>query len=484
MPKHTLLVVDDEENIHFAFQRVLGDTYALLKATTGEEGLQLIDAQTPDLVILDIKLPGISGLDALVQIRERHPLVPVIVMTAFTTTRHTIEAMRLGAYEYFTKPPNMDEMRQRIEQALRDAENRRASTDGGSAAVPPAEDRVDDPDSLIGSSPAMEQVYKMIGRVAETDVTVLLTGESGTGKDLVARAIWRYGPRQARPMVPINCAAIPENLLESELFGHERGAFTGADRTRIGRFEESDHGTIFLDEIGDMPLALQAKLLRVLQDGEITRVGGPRPIRVDIRIIAASNRDLPTEVQRGNFREDLFYRLNVVTIHLPPLRVRAGDVKELVNFFLTKFSKEFGKSVVIIGDGVMDALEAYPWPGNVRDLENTLRRALLLSRGGTITLADLQLTGKGKSSGLATDASDSKSGLMSGFDDILRDPPDEGALVHVERLLLTRTLERLGGNQKRAAEVLGIARNTLRSKMERYNITKGVKIVHSEDDDR
>ncbi len=482
MARKRILIVDDEENIHFAFQRVLGDAYDLVKATTGEDGIGLIDTHEPDLVILDIKLPGISGLDALVKIRETHSLLPVIVMTAFTTTRHTIEAMKLGAYEYFTKPPNMDKMRQSIEQAIRDAESRRATTDGGAAAVP-ATERVDDSDNLIGSSPAMQQVYKMIGRVAETDVTVLLTGDSGTGKDLVARAIWRYGPRKSKPMVPINCAAIPENLLESELFGHERGAFTGADRTRIGRFEESDTGTIFLDEIGDLPLALQAKLLRVLQDGEITRVGGHRPIQVDVRIIAASNKDLQREVERGNFREDLFYRLNVVTIHLPPLRHRATDIRELVRHFLTRFSREFGKSVVIIGDDVMAMLETYAWPGNVRELENSLRRALLLSRGGTITDADLQLGGEVHQDEARVEPSDPESLLMQGFDEIVRNPPADGALTHVERLLLTRALEHLDGNQKRAAEVLGIARNTLRSKMERYNITKGVRIMRNDGDE-
>jgi len=478
----TILIVDDEENIHFAFQRVLGDSYALLKATSGEEGLEAIRTQPPDLVILDIKLPGISGLDALVAIRESHPLLPVIVMTAFSSTRHTIEAMKLGAYEYFIKPPEMPKMRQSIDQALADAEQRQATTRSGAFAVPSTE-RADETDNLIGSSPPMQEVYKLIGRVAETDVTVLITGESGTGKDLVARAIWRYGPRGSRPMMPINCAAIPENLLESELFGHEKGSFTGADRQRIGRFEECDGGTIFLDEIGDMPLSLQAKLLRVLQDGEITRVGSQRTIRVDVRIMAASNKNLQAAVERGQFREDLFYRLNVVSIQLPPLRERGNDVEELVRYFLLRFGKELGKTVDVVSDDVMRFMKSYPWPGNVRELENSLRRAVLLSRGGTITRADLQLESDAPVAAVQQTVTQSpEQMLISGLDSVLASPPTEGALAYIERLLLTRALERLKGNQKRAAELLGIARNTLRSKMDRYQIGKDVLISRRTDE--
>ena len=474
----TILIVDDEQNIHFAFNRVLGDEYNLEKATTAEDGLQIIEDRRPDLVIMDISLPGMSGLEALERIRDGHPLLPVIVMTAFTTTRHTIEAMKLGAYEYFTKPPEMDEMRESIQQALADAEQRQ-DTSGATSYSVPAPDGADEPVNMVGSSPAMQQVYKTIGRVAETDVTVLITGESGTGKDLVARAIWKYGPRGERLMAPINCAAIPENLLESELFGHERGSFTGADRARVGLFEECDGGTVFLDEIGDMPIALQAKLLRVLQDGEISRVGATGTIRVDVRTIAVTNKNLRKAVEEGQFREDLFYRLNVVTIDMPPLRDRKGDVPELVKYFLGRFSRELGKSVEIIGHEVMAFLEAYAWPGNVRELENALRRALLLSRGGTITRADLQLSGPVTEPPAAVPM-DTESMLMSGFDTFLDAPPPEGVMTHVERLLLTRALEHFQGNQKRAAEVLGIARNTLRSKMERYKISKDVRIKRAD----
>jgi nitrogen regulation protein NR(I) len=480
--KKTILIVDDEENIHFAFNRVLGETYALVKATSGEDGLRLVSERTPDLVIMDIKLPGMSGLDVLVQLRENYPLLPVIVMTAFSTTRHTIEAMRLGAYEYFIKPPEMDKMRLSIEQALRDAEQRQETTRSGAFAVP-ATDRADETDNLIGSTPAMQEVYKMIGRVAETDVTVLITGESGTGKDLVARAIWKYGPRRTKIMMPINCAAIPENLLESELFGHERGAFTGAEKLRIGRFEECDGGTVFLDEIGDMPVSLQAKLLHVLQDGEITRVGSQRTIRVDIRVIAATNKNLQSLVERGLFREDLFYRLNVVAIHLPPLRERIEDIPELVRYFLARFSRELGKKVDVVSEDVMRFMMSYSWGGNVRELENSLRRAVLLSRGGTITRADLQIIPDASAQPATSyDADDPQELMMRGFDAVLQNPPNEGALAHVERLLLVRALERLKGNQKRAAELLGIARNTLRSKMDRYGIEKDVRIAQSDDE--
>ena len=475
----TILIVDDEQNIHFAFQRVLGDEYRLEKATTGEEGLDIIEDRLPDLVIMDISLPGMSGLDALVRVRSDHPLLPVIVMTAFSTTRHTIEAMKLGAYEYFTKPPEMDKMRESIEQALLDAEQPQETTDAELYSVR-ASDGADEPVNMIGSSPAMQEVYKTIGRVAETDVTVLITGESGTGKDLVARAIWSYGPRGDRHMAPINCAAIPENLLESELFGHERGSFTGADRARVGRFEECDGGTIFLDEIGDMPIALQAKLLRVLQDGEITRVGGTGTIRVDVRTIAVTNKDLQRAVARGQFREDLYYRLNVVTIDMPPLRARTGDVPELVRYFLARFSRELGKTIDHLGEDVMAFLEAYPWPGNVRELENALRRAMLLSRGGTVTRADLQLSGEPGDTTPTAPPADTHAMLMQGFDTFLEAPPDGGVMTHVERLLLTRALEHFQGNQKRASEALGIARNTLRSKMERYQISKDVRIRRSD----
>jgi len=478
-----ILVVDDEENIHFAFKRVLGSTYTLLKARSGEEGLRLVDEEMPDLVIMDIKLPGMSGLDVLVQLREKYPLLPVIVMTAYSTTRHTIEAMRRGAYEYFIKPPEMDKMRISIEQALRDAEQRQETTRSGAFAVPSV-DGTEETDNLIGSTPAMQEVYKLIGRVAQTDVTVLITGESGTGKDLVARAIWKYGPRRSKIMMPINCAAIPENLLESELFGHERGSFTGAEKLRIGRFEECDGGTVFLDEIGDMPLSIQAKLLRVLQDGEITRVGSQRTIRVDIRIIAATNKNLQALVERGQFREDLFYRLNVVTIHLPPLRERREDIPELVRYFLARFSRELGKKVDVVSDDVMEFMMNYSWGGNVRELENTLRRAVLLSRGGTITRADLQIIPDVSTPAVVPKGTDDPHELlMRGFDAILTNPPSEGALAHVERLLLVRALERLKGNQKRAAELLGIARNTLRSKMDRYGIEKNIRIAQSDDDE-
>jgi nitrogen regulation protein NR(I) len=478
----TILIVDDEQNIHFAFKRVLGDQYRFEKAVTGEEGLSIIEDRLPDLVIMDISLPGMSGLDALVRVRDEHPLLPVIVMTAFSTTRHTIEAMKLGAYEYFTKPPEMDQMRESIEQALLDAEQRHETRDDEAYSVP-ASDGADEPVNMIGSSPAMQEVYKTIGRVAETDVTVLITGESGTGKDLVARAIWAYGPRASRHMAPINCAAIPENLLESELFGHERGSFTGADRARVGRFEECDGGTIFLDEIGDMPIALQAKLLRVLQDGEITRVGGSGTIRVDVRTIAVTNKDLQRAVARGQFREDLYYRLNVVAIDMPPLRNRKGDVPELVSYFLARFSRELGKTIDHLGEDVMAFLEAYRWPGNVRELENALRRAMLLSRGGTVTRADLQLSGETAEEPPATSPADTHAMLMQGFDTFLAAPPEGGVMTHVERLLLTRALEQFQGNQKRAAEVLGIARNTLRSKMERYQISKDVRIRRPDSED-
>ncbi|HWP34040.1 MAG TPA: sigma-54 dependent transcriptional regulator, partial [Thermodesulfobacteriota bacterium] len=382
-----ILIVDDEEPIHYAFRKILPEGAEVISALSGEEALARLAETQPDLAIMDVRMGGQSGLATLQEIRRRYPRLPVVIMTAYGTMQTAIEAMKLGAFEYLLKPFDIPRMQRVIAQALDSARQSRAAAPGAAAeAVEPV-----GADVLIGVSPAMQEVYKQIGRVAEKDVTVLIRGESGTGKELVARAIYRHSRRADRPFVIVNCAAIPDSLLESELFGYERGAFTGATGRHAGRFEQADGGTLFLDEIGDLSLATQAKLLRVLQEGEVTRLGGGETRRVDVRVICATNRDLEAALRAGTFREDLYYRLNVITISLPPLRERREDIPLLVAHFLDRFGRELGRPVRGLEPAAMAAAQAYAWPGNVRELENTLKRAVLLAKGPLVTLEDLRL---------------------------------------------------------------------------------------------
>src|SRR5579871_2077852 len=375
MPR--LLVIDDEPNVLYSLEKSLrSDALEVLTASTAKEGIELAQRRRPDAVLLDVRLPDMSGLDAFDRLRQIDPRLPIIVITAYATTDTAIEAMKRGAFEYLLKPVDFHRLREVVAKAVELSRLRH---------VPAVfeEDRAANGsvDPIVGRSPAMQQVYKAIGRVAPLDVTVLITGESGTGKELVARALYQHSRRAERPFLTINCAAIPEALLESELFGHERGAFTGADRRRIGKFEQCDGGTLFLDEIGDMPLRLQAKMLRVLQDQRFERLGGQETVQTDVRILAATNQNLPRLVEEGRFRSDLYFRLSMVKIDIPPLRAREGGLEELAHEFLYRYAREMGIEVRGFAPETLELLRQYSWPGNVRELQGVIRQALFAGRG-------------------------------------------------------------------------------------------------------
>src|SRR5438876_6080413 len=377
-----LLLIDDEADVQYSFRRIFDSPEIELTATSsGEEGLKLIAKVKPDLVIMDVRMGGMNGLETLRRIRETNAKLPVIMMTAYGTTQMAIEAMKLGAYDYLLKPFDVPKVKQIVTAALKAARDMKRVV-----SYQPLLESEDYELGIVGRSEGMQNVFKLIGQLASSDATALITGESGTGKELVARAIYHHSQRAEQPFLAINCAAIPENLLESELFGHERGSFTGATHQRIGKFEQGNRGTIFLDEIGDMTPATQTKILRVLQSGTFERVGAGVPIEVDVRLIAATNKPLEQAVAARQFREDLFYRLNVVRIHIPPLRERREDIRLLVNYFLKKFAKDQPGPPRSIAPVVLKALEKYHWPGNVRELENIIRRALVVSKGEAILL--------------------------------------------------------------------------------------------------
>src|SRR3954451_2731342 len=387
-----LLLVDDEADVQYSFERIFDSPEIELKtASSGEEGLKIIPPFKPDLVIMDVRMGGITGMETLRRIRQMDSKLLVMLMTAYGTTQTAIEAMKLGAYDYLLKPFDVPKLKDIIFNALKAASDMRQVV-----SYQPLLEKEDYELGIVGRSEPMQQVFKLIGQLAGSDATALITGESGTGKELVARAIYHHGSRSQQAFLAVNCAAIPEQLLESELFGHERGSFTGATMQRIGKFEQCHRGTLFLDEIGDMTPATQTKILRVLQSGTFERVGGNTPLKVDVRIIAATNKPLEEAVAARQFREDLFYRLNVVRIHIPPLRERREDIRLLVNYFLKKFAKDQQQSPKSIGPGVIKALEKYHWPGNVRELENIIRRALVVAKGDAILPGDLpaEITGQ------------------------------------------------------------------------------------------
>src|SRR5215469_7585395 len=388
-----LLLIDDETDVQYSFQRIFDSPeIELTTASSGEEGLRLIPKLKPDLVLMDIRMGGITGLETLRRIRQIDSKLLVILMTAYGTTQTAIEAMKLGAYDYLLKPFDVPKLKEIVTNALKAARDMKQVV-----SYQPLLETEDYELGIVGRSEPMQQVFKLIGQLAATDATALITGESGTGKELVARAIYHHSHRSAQAFLAVNCAAIPEQLLESELFGHERGAFTGATLQRIGKFEQCNRGTLFLDDIGDMTPATQTKILRVLQSGTFERVGGNQPIRVDVRIIAATNKALEQAVAAKQFREDLFYRLNVVRIHIPPLRERRDDVPLLVNYFLKKVAREQERTPKSIATGAVKALEKYHWPGNVRELENVIRRAMVVAKGDAVLVGDLpaEITGQG-----------------------------------------------------------------------------------------
>jgi two-component system nitrogen regulation response regulator GlnG len=466
MPR--LLVVDDELNVLYSLERSLrSDALEVVTAATARQGIDLVQRQPPDAVILDVRLPDMSGLDAFDRIRQIDPRLPVIIITAFAATDTAIEAMKRGAFEYLLKPVDFHQLREIVARAVELSRLRHVPAVFEEDELP-ADRAVD---RIVGHSPAMQEVYKIIGRAAPLDVPVLIVGESGTGKELVARAIYQHSRRSQGPFLVINCAAIPETLLESELFGHERGAFTGADRRRIGKFEQTNGGTIFLDEIGDLSAASQPKVLRLLQEQRFERVGGNETIQTDVRVIAATNKNLDELVAAARFRADLYYRLNVVTIELPPLRERKEDLPLLVAHFLNLLNHTLGKRVATISPEALRVLESYDWPGNVRELQSTLKYALVQSTGEAL-LADFlpeHLRADGPSPATTEPAprsgtlniADLVEGLLrSGEPDIYRK-----VCAAVDSVVIETVLRHVKGSQVQASELLGISRTTLRAKL-------------------
>ncbi len=461
-----LLIDDDPGLIEAQVRHALGPLGVEIDvARSGTEGLAQLADRPADVILLDVRLPDLSGLEVYQRIRQIDARIPVIFITSTTAAETAIEAMQQGAYDYLFKPLDPQQLRRVVGPALELA--RLAREPAVVAETLPGDDRAD---AIIGCCPAMREVYKAIGRVASQNVIVLITGASGTGKELVARAIYQHSDRARAPFHAINCAAIPEALLESELFGHEKGAFTGADRRRVGKFEQVSGGTLFLDEIGDMPLGMQAKLLRVLQDQTFERVGGSETIRTDVRLIAATHRDLKAWAAEGKFRPDLYYRLSVFTIALPPLCERGDDLPMLVQQYLRRFNRELGREVREVAPETLARLRAYPWPGNIRELQSVLKQALLRATGTILIPAFLPDTLEETQAPEAPGKPAEANGLS--FPDFIRRRLEAGsndvyAETHreLDRLLLAQALEFTGGNQRLAARVLGIARQTFRMRL-------------------
>ena len=439
--KPHILVVDDEPNVRKVLGAMLEQAgYLTTRAATGDEALGLVRAQDPDLVITDLKMPGMDGLDLLRRLKEGFPEIPVILLTAHGTVEAAVEAMKQGALDFLAKPFDKTRVLEIVAKGLGQAERARAEFQGPLAGGAPCD--------IVGQTPGIEAVRRLIERVAPSPSTVLITGETGTGKELVAEALHRLSPRAPAPFIKINCGALPEALVEAELFGHERGAFTGAAQARPGRFELAHGGTLFLDEIGELPPAVQVKLLRVLQDGMVDRIGASQPRQVDVRLLAATHRDLQAEVERGRFRQDLLFRIRVIEIPVPPLRERLDDLPLLVEFFLDKQARRLGTARPPIGAEALSALRARTWPGNVRELENAVERAILLARGPALGSEDFGLE--------ATAGAAAPAGLKTA---------SRQAAATAERRLIRAALEATGGNVTRAASRLGLSRRGLQLKL-------------------
>ena len=441
-----ILVVDDEQVHRYMLCTMFKEWgYNCIEADDGDTAVSVIERRDFDAVLMDVKMARMSGLEAFARISELKPALPVIIMTAYSSVDDAVDLIKRGAHDYLTKPLDFKRLKLTLMRALdhhRVEERKREPR--------PEPGRLDTP--IIGNSPEILELLDMISYVAPTEATVLITGESGTGKELVAETLHRHSDRTAQPFVKVNCAALAENLLESELFGHEKGAFTGADRQRDGTFVQADGGTLFLDEIGETSAAMQVKLLRVLQEGELQRVGGNQTISVDVRIIAATNRDLEEEVEKGRFREDLYYRLNVVTLEVPPLRERPGDVELLAERFIERFAEKNRRTVESVSRECIQHLTAYPWPGNVRELENAIERGVILMRGNHLTEKSLPLA------------------LQKHF----QENPQAGTakpatLQEAEKVLIKQTLKETDGNKSEAARRLGITRKTLQNKLQKYS---------------
>lgn len=473
-----ILIIDDELNVRSSFKRLLASKgRIILESETARRGLEILKSDNVDLTILDLKLPDISGLEVLKRIRQIDPKAMVIVITAHGTTDTAIEAMRYGAYDYILKEFEPTEMENLVYDALqiRKMMYETVKIEGEE------EDQLRGlQDRIVGRSKPMQEIYKLIGQTADRDVTLLLRGESGTGKELIARAIYHHSIRAGKPFFAINCAAIPENLLESELFGHEKGAFTGADRTRIGRFEQCNRGTLFLDEIGDMSMSTQAKILRALQNQEVQRLGGNESIKVDVRIIAATNIDLEKAVAERRFREDLYYRLNVVSIFVPPLRQRREDIQNLVQYFFNKYKSILNSNMTGIAQDTINKLMGYDWPGNVRELENVIKQSLVLGKGSILLPQHIAIPGKAPIRDHKSDLENKLKENVKEFIDqklnLYQYPNARPSSLHseliglVERFLIEEILQRTGGHKARALELLGITLPTLRERLTRYHI--------------
>lgn len=482
VPLPRLLIVDDEASIHHAFQRAFrGQDLEILTAMSASSAEQITREQQPDAIVLDLHLPDATGLSTFQKLRSIDERIPIILITGHGTTDLAIEAIKQGAFEYLLKPLELPQLRELIGSALQSSRLMRRP-----AALPEETPAPLLPgDQLIGSCAAMQDLYKGIGRVAAQDVMVLLLGESGTGKELVARAIYQHSHRASKPFLAINCAAIPEQLLESELFGHEKGAFTGADRKRIGKFEQCHGGTIFLDEVGELTPLTQAKILRLIQEQQFERVGGSETIRTDVRLIAATNAQLELMTETGRFRKDLFFRLNVYSLRLPPLRERGDDLTLLIHHFVRRFSVELSRTVREITPEAMQALQQYRWPGNIRELQSVLKQSLLQMQGAVLLPGHLPLHVQ------KNDESDPESGASPSevaLDVFVQKAIESGAenlyamtLELMERELLMRVLKHTAGNQVQAARILGITRGSLRTKIRSLGISIG-RSVWSDDE--
>jgi len=506
----TILIVDDDEEIRYSLSRVLGSRgYQIETAASGEEGIEKVKAGLkPDLIMCDVRMGGISGIEALQHMRSANSSLQIVLMTAFGTAQTAIEAMKFGAYDYIMKPFDVDKVIEIADKAISSSQDMKSAKQ--------YEKKVnyeDYKEGIVGNSPAMQEVFKVIGQVAASDATVLVTGESGTGKELIAKGVYQHSLRSGGPFVAVNCAAIPDNLIESELFGHEKGSFTGATTQRIGRFEQCDRGTIFLDEIGDMALATQTKILRVLQEGEIQRVGSTETIKVDVRVIAATNKDLETMVEEKEFREDLYYRLNVFRIRVPALCERKEDIPDIVDFMLQNLVKEKKARVTRVSADALKALVNFSWPGNVRELGNVVYRSAVVAQGDAILLKDLpdtirrvhsetpavptpvaeEVSASSESVPAEEPATESTGSdpvsvpapvavsapepmpisLPAIYDKLyheLRERQEMRILSLIERQMIERAISETGGNQARAAEILGITRNTLKKRLDEYSV--------------
>ena len=470
-----ILVADDEQNLRRVLAALLRrDGHEVVQAASGLEAIdRLADV---DIVITDLRMPGADGMEVLRTANRNHPHVPVIMITAYGSVGQAVEAIKAGAFDYIEKPFEQDSIRVIVDKAIGQATaNRLAPRQTLYAETGKY--------GLIGQSPEMHSIFAVIEKVADTPSTVLITGESGTGKELVAKALHEESSRKNEPFIKINCAAIPKTLMESELFGYEKGAFTGATSSKPGRFELANGGTLFLDEIGEIPVEMQVKLLRAIQESEFERVGGIKTLKVDVRLITATNRDLEHEITRGNFREDLFYRLNVVPLRIPPLRQRTGDIPLLVTHIIKKFNERLKKNITGIADDALHALEGHGWPGNIRELENVLERTILFCKGDRIERADLQLSSPNTPSGMHEVPPSAATANQSGSVPVIEDDEDEPAEIsgslkevvraetaRVERELIVKALDETGGNVTQAARLLKISRKSMQMKMKEFGL--------------